>query len=215
MKNVRMLRVAAFSAALVIPSAGFSASVDIEQIILDQVFELGGAPYNNTANTTADAAEVQDDPEGLNVQDGDENKQKNISTLDPTALETNLLQKLINNSFNTGAESDGNSTVHNQAVVDINTTGELVQDVAINTAAGAFNVQINASVIAPVFGDALASSATDVGQLLRLNDALVQGVTNDVISNIVIDAAQVNVGINTVAGTGNEQINSARITTGF
>ena len=214
MPILHMVRAAIVMAAVAVPSAGFAASVDIEQIVQDQVFELAGTPYSNTVNETVDAAEVQKDPEGLNLQEGDENHQENLSVIDP-AVESSVLQRLLNNRFNTGAAEAEPASVFNSSIVDISASGELIDNVGINTAAGAFNLQVNSSVVAPLTSEVLAQSLGHARQDTLLNASLVQDVTNEVISHIEIDAAEVNVGINTVAGTGNEQINTWRITTAF
>jgi hypothetical protein len=210
-----LLLVAACVVAAATPVALAAPAVVIDQALLDQVFEIPGTDYENTIDLDVDAADVQTNPSGLNTEKGDFNLQENHSVPFASDAETVALQSLINNTFNTESAELENSVVRNSVDIAITASDDLTAAVGVNTAAGAFNLQANSSVIAPITGDVLAQSAGNFEQGAQLNAAVVQDVSNEVLSTIVIDAAGANVGINTVSGTGNEQINSATILTNF
>ena len=102
--------------------------------------------------------------------------------------------------------------MHNTVNLDIQSSDEIVADVGVNAAAGAFNLQLNASVIA-AGGDLLSQSAGDIQQEAQFNANVLQDTVNDVFSNIDVDEVSANVGINAVSGVGNAQTNSFTITT--
>ena len=195
------------------PFAGFAAPVTIDQTLVDKEFQLDGMDYINPVGVDVDASTVQNDPLGVNEQSGNDNLQENRSVVVPSA-ETKLRQNLTGLDFNTNPADLANPKMHNSVDINISSTDPIIADVGVNAAAGAFNLQINASVVA-VGGDLLSQSSGDLGQRSFSNAAIVQDAVNDVFSNIVIDEVIANVGVNAVAGVGNEQINSFTVTTPF
>ena len=212
-ENLKYLLAAAMAAFVVMPSAGFSAPVTIDQTLVDQEFQLDGMDYTNPVGVDVDASTVQNDPLGVNEQSGNHNLQENRSVVVPSA-ETKLRQNLTGQDFNTSPADIANPKMRNSVDLNISSTDPIIADVGVNAAAGAFNLQINASVVA-VAGDLLSQSSGDIGQGGLANAAIVQDAVNDVFSNIVIDEVVANVGVNAVAGVGNAQINSFTATTPF
>jgi hypothetical protein len=208
--NRAPLLAAALTALAMMPAA-FAAPVTIDQILKDKEFQLDGMDFDNTVDLSVDAAIVQTDPLGVNKESGQDNIQENRSVLVPEA-ESDLLQSHTNNSFNTDPAGLSNPLMHNTVNLDIASSDEIVSDVGVNAAAGAFNLQLNASVIA-AGGDLLSQSAGDIQQEAQFNANLLQDTVNDVFSNIEVDEVSANVGINAVSGVGNAQTNSFTITT--
>lgn len=192
-------------------SAAFAAPVTIEQILTDKEIQLGGMDYDKAVDLTVDAAIVQTNPAGVNEQDGNDNVQENRSVLVPEA-ESDLQQTLTNNSFNTDPADLPSPLMHNAVNLDVSSSDEIIADVGVNAAAGAFNLQLNASVVA-VGGDLLSQSAGDLRQDAQWNAVVIQDAINDVTSTIVVDEVIANVGINAVSGVGNAQLNSFTLTT--
>jgi hypothetical protein len=203
---------AAMMALAMMPPA-FAAPVTIDQSLLDKEFELDGMDYNNTTDLSVDAATVQNDPAGVNKESGNDNIQENKSEFVPSA-ETDLLQSLINNKFNTNPAGLSNPTMRNEVNLDVSSSDEITANVGVNAASGAFNLQVNASVTAAA-GDLLAQSAADIQQDAQLNTNLLQDTVNVVVSNIDVDEVTANVGINAVSGVGNAQANSFTVTTPY
>jgi len=212
-ENRKNLLAAAIAALVAVPFAGFAAPVTIDQSLLDEEFQLNGADYINPVDGNVNASDVQNDPLGVNEQSGYDNIQENRSEFVPGA-ESKLRQNLTGLDFNTDPADLPNPQMHNTVNLNISSTDPIIADVGVNAAAGAFNLQINASVVA-VGGDLLSQSSGDLGQRSFSNAAIVQDAVNDVFSNIVIDEVIANVGVNAVAGGGNEQINSFTVTTPF
>jgi hypothetical protein len=206
--NRAPLLAAALTALAMMPAA-FAAPVTIDQILKDKEFQLDGMDFDNPVDLSVDAAIVQTDPLGVNKESGQDNIQENRSVLVPEA-ESDLLQSHTNNSFNT--DPLANPLMHNTINLDIASSDEIVSDVGVNAAAGAFNLQLNASVIA-AGGDLLSQSAGDIQQEAQFNANVLQDTINDVFSNIEVDEVSANVGINAVSGVGNAQTNSFTITT--
>ena len=210
-KNRKSVLAAIIAVVAIVPFAAFAAPVEIDQSLVDEEFQLGGVDFTNTVDVNENASDVQNDPNGVNEQSGYENHQENRSELVPSA-ETKLRQSLTGLEFNT--DPDDTPQVRNTVNLNLSSTDPIIADVGVNAAAGAFNLQINASVTA-LGGDLLSRSVADIGQSALSNVSLVQDTTNDVFSNIVIDEVVANVGVNAVAGVGNEQINSFTATTPF
>ena len=83
--------------------------------------------------------------------------------------------------------------------------------IGLNAAAGAFNIQKNALVIASVTGGHLAEATSGVMQHSENNRSVVEDVTNDVTLRVVADERFGNIGVNIAAGVGNLQLNSLTI----
>jgi hypothetical protein len=166
--------------------------------------------YDNFLPLNVDAAIVQTEPAGRNDQLGDHNLQENRSILAP-AGETMMLQSLTGNSFSFDVLEFAH--VNNAVSLEVTASGPITDNVGINAAAGAFNLQANSSVLAVLPAVALAESAGDVEQNAQLNNSVLTDVANDVMTTIILEDVTVNVGVNSVSGIGNEQLNLFTVTT--
>ncbi len=92
--------------------------------------------------------------------------------------------------------------------------GPITEDIAVNAAAGAFNLQANSMVIAVGLG-LLGQSQADSRQDTLANGSVLQDATNEIFSTIDLEDVTANVGINLVSGVGNAQVNSFTATTSF
>jgi len=136
------------------------------------------------------------------------------------------LQSLYNNEFNSGVfdkdppdgvETDEqnpeieNSIVKNTATLGDGTLDGADGNVGVNIAAGAFNIQKNALVIASVTGGHLAEATTGVLQHGEKNRSVVEDVVNDASLVGGLENASGNIGVNIAAGVGNLQLNTLTI----
>ena len=206
----------AVAALAMLPLSAFAdPPITVQQELLDEIFELNNVDFNNAAAVDVDAATVQDDPDGVNEESGHQNLQKNSSEYAPEA-DSASLQSLKGNSFNRDSAELSDAQAYNTATVNISASDDITDNVGVNTAAGAFNLQQNSAVIAIVAGGTLAQSTADASQDSQLNASVVNGATNEVMSTINLDTpVSGNVGVNSVSGVGNEQINNASITRSF
>jgi hypothetical protein len=120
------------------------------------------------------------------------------------------LQSLYNNGFNEDSYELENSSVTN----DVTVSGALSTsdgNLGLNAAAGAFNIQKNALVIASVTGGHLAEATSGVIQHSEFNDSVHEDVTNSVDFSASLTGASGNIGVNLAAGVGNLQLNTLTI----
>jgi len=189
--------------------------VTTDQTLADEVIDLMGMDYINSVTLSVDADDVQGDPDGVNEKDGDTNIQENkdvVTLPDPAA--SFATQNLSNNSFNPDPADGGSTVMHNTVEFDITADAPITENIGVNAAAGAFNLQANASIVAVGFG-LLGQSQATYRQDTVSNAATVQDATNDIFSSIDLEDVTANVGINLVSGVGNAQINSFTATTSF
>ena len=187
--------------------------VTTDQTLVDEVIDPMG-DYINSVTLSVDADDVQGDPDGVNQKDGDTNIQENkdvVTLPDPAASSTT--QNLTNNSFNPDP-ADPTSIMHNTVEFDITADAPITENIGVNAAAGAFNLQANASIVAVGFG-LLGQSQATYRQDTVSNAATVQDATNEIFSSIDLEDVTANVGINLVSGVGNAQVNSFTATTSF
>jgi len=136
------------------------------------------------------------------------------------------LQSLYNNEFNSGTfdinppdgvETDEqnpeieNTIIKNTASLGDGTLDAADGNVGVNIAAGAFNIQKNALVIASVTGGHLAEATTGVLQHSEKNRSVVEDVTNTATLDGGLENASGNIGVNIAAGVGNLQLNTLTI----
>jgi hypothetical protein len=123
------------------------------------------------------------------------------------------LQNLYDNGFNDDPESyeDENTLVTNTVSVGSGTLDGASGNIGVNAAAGAFNIQKNALVIASITGGNLAEAAAGTTQDAEFNDSVHENVTNDVAIGGSLVGATGNIGVNLAAGIGNLQLNSLTI----
>ena len=184
-----------------------------DQSLIGEEHQLNGMDFINIVPLAVDGDTAQGDPDGTNEQSGEDNIQENKSVLVPDA-DSLLRQNLTGNSFNTDPADGPNPVMHNAIDFSLTATGDITQDVLVNAAAGAFNLQANSSVIEAGIG-LLAQATADAQQESLLNGSVVQDATNEVMSTISLEDVSANIGINLVAGVGNEQINTFTATTTF
>ena len=84
-------------------------------------------------------------------------------------------------------------------------------NIGLNAAAGAFNIQKNALVIATVTGGNLAEAVADNLQDIENNAIWKEDVTNTVTLGSSLSGSTGNIGVNLAAGVGNLQLNSLTI----
>jgi hypothetical protein len=120
------------------------------------------------------------------------------------------LQSLYDNGFNTESYELENSQVTN--TVDVSGALSTADgNLGLNAAAGAFNIQKNALVIASVTGGHLAEATSGVLQHSEANDSVHEDVTNSVSFSASLTGASGNIGVNLAAGVGNLQLNTLTI----
>jgi len=120
------------------------------------------------------------------------------------------LQSLYHNGFNDERYEVENTDIDNSVTV----TGALSTadgNLGLNAAAGAFNIQKNALVIASVTGGHLAEATSGVMQHSEKNTSVVEDVSNAVNFAASLTGASGNIGVNIAAGVGNLQLNTLTI----
>lgn len=120
------------------------------------------------------------------------------------------LQSLYDNGFNTDRYEVENTDVDN----NVSVTGALSTadgNLGLNAAAGAFNIQKNALVIASVTGGHLAEATSGVIQHSEDNSSVVEDVSNAISFSSSLTGASGNIGVNIAAGVGNLQLNTLTI----
>ncbi len=185
-----------------------------DQVLVDEESQLDGMDDINTVTLSVDADVVQGDPDGVNESDGEMNVQENTDVVTPDPADSFLRQNLTNNSFNTDPADAANPVLRNTVDFSIASDGPITEDIAVNAAAGAFNLQANSMVIAVGVG-LLGQSQADSRQDAVANGSVLQDATNEIFSTIDLEDVNANVGINLVSGIGNAQINSFTATTSF
>jgi len=175
-------------------------------------FQLDGKDYINTVTLPVDADTAQGDPDGINESQGNENHQDNKDVVTTDPADTFIRQSLTNNRFNTDPADGTNPIMHNTVDFSITADGPITEDIAVNAAAGAFNLQAN-SMVTAIGAGLLGQSQADVRQDSLSNGSVMQDTTNEIFSVIDLENVTANVGINLVSGVGNEQINSFTATT--
>ena len=188
--------------------------VETIQVLTDEEFQLNGMDDINLVTLPLDGDVVQGDPDGVNASEGEQNVQENKDVVTPDPADSLLRQNLTNNSFNTDPADAANPVLHNTVDFSIASDGPITEDIAVNTAAGAFNLQANSMVIAVGLG-LLGQSQADSRQDTLANGSVLQDATNEIFSTIDLEDVTANVGINLVSGVGNAQINSFTATTSF
>ena len=188
--------------------------VVIDQVLTDEEFQLNSMDDINLVTLHLDGDVVQGDPGGVNESEGEINVQENQDVVTPDPADSFLRQNLTNNSFNTDPADAANPVLRNTVDFSITSDGPITEDIAVNAAAGAFNLQGNSMVVAIGIG-LLGQSQADSRQDTVSNGSVLQDATNEIFSTIDLEDVAANVGINLVSGVGNAQINSFTATTSF
>ena len=134
----------------------FGAPVDVpsvvtDQSIVDEEFELGGMDYINTVTLSVDADTVQGDPDGVNEEQGEHNVQENKDVVTPI-LRQLLEAKSYQQQLQHRPADAANPIMRNAVDFSIASDGPITEDIAVNAAAGAFNLQANSMVVAVGIG---------------------------------------------------------------
>ena len=196
------------------------------------------ATYNNTLTANLTGTTVSGNI-GINLAAGDFNLQENAAVIasaealaivvDPSTGEvlgggggaeagSFSLQNLYNNEFNEGSFSgldEQNPEIENTNIDNTITIGGSLNaatgNIGLNAAAGAFNIQKNALVIATVTGGNLAEATSGVFQDTEFNSSTIEDVTNAATLNSALTGSSGNIGVNLAAGVGNLQLNTLTI----
>jgi len=189
----------------------------------------GPATYTNTVTAGAGTLANASGNIGLNMAAGDYNLQENAAVI--ASAESNdgsgaaeagsfSLQNLYGNVFNDpspqGSGSAHTAELENTDIDNTVTIGDGLADgadgnIGVNAAAGAFNIQKNALVIATVTGGYLAEANAGVMQDVEENVSTVEDVTNNVEIGASLIGASGNIGVNLASGVGNLQLNTLTI----
>ncbi len=205
-------------AALVIVSEGAAAGEQLlmgEQSLRGIALELGDG--ENVASIVADVSTGLSETIDLNWTEGDFNLQDNDFVLSFTSEDAQSLlrQSLLGLSFNRVSAEFANARMHNTLNADISAPDGVEGTVGVNAAAGAFNVQKNAAVIAIIPGSLLALSSAGIGQDAASNFSVHHDAINEVTAIITLNNVSGNVGINLASGMGNFQLNTVTTALSF
>lgn len=178
------------------------------------------ATYDNTVtagdNTLANASGNI----GLNMAAGDYNVQENAAVISSAesldgsgAAEAGSfsLQNLYDNGFNDTSYDLQNTEISNSVTIGAGLGNGADGNLGVNGAAGAFNIQKNALVIATVTGGNLAEATAGTLQDVENNSSVHEDITNDVSIGSSLIGASGNIGVNLASGVGNLQLNTLTI----
>ena len=192
-----------------------------------------GAPHPATYANTVTAGEGTlmnaSGNIGLNMAAGDYNLQENAAVI--SSANTNngsgaaeagsfSLQNLYGTIFNDPSAPSATNThtaelenthIDNTVSVSNGLADGADGNIGVNAAAGAFNLQKNALVIATVTGGQLAEAAAGTMQDLEENVSTVEDVTNNLEIGAALVGASGNIGVNLAVGVGNLQLNTLTI----
>ena len=185
----------------------------------------GPATYTNTVTAGAGTLGNASGNIGLNMAAGDYNVQENAAviasaeSLDGSgAAEAGSfsLQNLYNNTFNdpnggTHTAELENTDIDNTVAIGDGLANGADGNIGVNAAAGAFNIQKNALVIATVTGGNLAEATAGTLQDVEENSSVHEDTTNNVSIGASLIGASGNIGVNLASGVGNLQLNTLTI----
>ena len=180
----------------------------------------GPALYTNTVSAGADTLSNASGNIGLNMAAGDYNMQENAAVLSSAeslggsgAAEAGSfsLQNLYNNGFNEHSFELENTDIDNTVSIGEGLGNGADGNIGVNAAAGAFNIQKNALVIATVTGGNLAEATAGTLQDIEENVSVHEDTTNNVSIGGSLIGASGNIGVNLASGVGNLQLNTLTI----
>jgi hypothetical protein len=178
------------------------------------------ATYTNTVSAGGDTLANASGNIGLNMAAGDYNLQENAAVISSAesldgsgAAEAGSfsLQNLYDNGFNDSSFDLQNTEITNTVSIGGGLANGADGNIGVNGAAGAFNIQKNALVIATVTGGNLAEATAGTMQDLEENTSYHETTANDVGIGSSLIGASGNIGVNLAAGVGNLQLNSLTI----
>ncbi|MGH7485619.1 MAG: hypothetical protein ACREMY_08465 [bacterium] len=181
----------------------------------------GPALYTNTVSAGANTLQNASGNIGLNMAAGDYNLQENAAVISSAtglngtsgAAEAGSfsLQNLYDNGFNDESFELENTNIDNTVNIGPGLGNGATGNIGVNGAAGAFNIQKNALVIATVRVGNLAEATAGTMQDAEFNDSYVEDTVNNVTVGSSLIGASGNIGVNLAAGVGNLQLNSLTI----
>jgi hypothetical protein len=191
----------------------------------DTFFTEEGAPggpalYTNTVTAGDGTLSNASGNIGLNMAAGDYNVQENAAVISSAesldgsgAAEAGSfsLQNLYDTGFNDRSFELENTNIDNTVSIGAGFADGADGNIGVNAAAGAFNIQKNALVIATVTGGNLAEATAGTMQDVEENRSVHEDTTNNVFIGSSLIGASGNIGVNLAAGVGNLQLNSLTI----
>ena len=180
----------------------------------------GPALYTNTVTAGDGTLSNASGNIGLNMAAGDYNVQENAAVISSAeSLDGSggaeagsfSLQNLYNNGFNEESFERENTDIDNTVAIGSGLADGADGNIGVNAAAGAFNIQKNALVIATVTGGHLAEATAGTLQDVEENVSVVEDVTNNVSIGGSLIGASGNIGVNLASGVGNLQLNTLTI----
>ena len=179
------------------------------------------ATYTNTVTAGSDTLSNASGNIGLNVAAGDYNVQENAAVIASAervffsrgAAEAGSfsLQNLYNNGFNDQSYELENTDIDNTVSIGSGLANGADGNIGVNAAAGAFNIQKNALVVATVTGGVLAEATAGTLQDVQENNSVHEDTTNNVNIGASLIGASGNIGVNLASGVGNLQLNTLTI----
>jgi len=191
----------------------------------------GPATYTNTVTAGDGTLTDASGNIGLNMAAGDYNLQENAAVISSAEslwplegegfggaaeAQSASLQNLYNNTFNNpfggghSAELE-NTDIDNTVAIGAGLADGADGNIGVNAAAGAFNIQKNALVIATVNGGDLAEAVATTFQDIEENVSVHEDTTNNVSIGASLIGASGNIGVNLASGVGNLQLNTLTI----
>jgi len=180
----------------------------------------GPATYTNTVTAGDGTLSNASGNIGLNMAAGDYNVQENAAVISSAeSLEGSgaaeagsfSLQNLYDNGFNDQSYELENTDIDNTVAIGAGLGDGADGNIGVNGAAGAFNVQKNALVIATVTGGNLAEATAGTMQDVEENSSVHEDTTNNVSIGSSLIGASGNIGVNLASGVGNLQLNTLTI----
>ena len=180
----------------------------------------GPALYTNTVTAGSDTLSNASGNIGLNMAAGDFNVQENAAVIaSAESLDGSggaeagsfSLQNLYDNGFNNESYELENTDIDNTVSIGDGLANGADGNIGVNAAAGAFNIQKNALVIATVTGGNLAEATAGTLQDVQENNSVHEDTTNNVNIGGSLIGASGNIGVNLASGVGNLQLNTLTI----
>jgi hypothetical protein len=191
----------------------------------DQYYTEEGSPqgpalYTNTVTAGDGTLSNASGNIGLNMAAGDYNVQENAAVIaSAESLDGSggaeagsfSLQNLYSNGFNDQSYELENTDIDNTVAIGAGLADGADGNIGVNAAAGAFNIQKNALVIATVTGGNLAEATAGTLQDVEWNSSVHEDTTNNVSIGASLIGASGNIGVNLASGVGNLQLNTLTI----
>jgi hypothetical protein len=180
----------------------------------------GPALYTNTVTAGDGTLSNASGNIGLNMAAGDYNVQENAAVIaSAESLDGSggaeagsfSLQNLYDNGFNDQSYELENTDIDNTVAIGAGLADGADGNIGVNAAAGAFNIQKNALVIATVTGGNLAEATAGTLQDVEWNSSVHEDTTNNVSIGASLIGASGNIGVNLASGVGNLQLNTLTI----